>query len=358
MRFFVLALLLVSCFAADSEFSFEGNLSRADVRFRYRSASMEKHDINLFDMASVWCADWTSASVGASSLNKSASADALAGAFIPGFNTFQIISSPPITVATYVSGRASIDFSTIEKLILGKVDASVSAGAIAFALPGILEVDKQGNVINKISFANSWALPEVVQNTDSRIKVVKAHFKDESKAVIDIYLVSSSVAGYLQFANTPVSPNTLEVIVSIKDYKYTVNSNHLELVIAGATVNAEGKGSFSTTVDYRKAGNTILSYVALKGNAFVDKKEVSVSISSFKDSENDLAIPSLVKGFITDMLAGSSASLVYRHVAFPPGATNITYDPAIGSGFNVYGASSRIVLSFAALVLALLLSFF
>lgn len=361
MRFLVLALFLVASLAAETQFSFEGNLSKADVRFRYRSSSIDKHDVSILGVT-LWCADWVSSSVEASSLNKSASADVLAGAFIPGFsNNFVSVHFPPVTVATYVSGRASIDFATIEKLILGTVDASVSMGAIAFAIPGFAEVDKDNNILGVVSFSDTWEAPQIVEVPDSRIKVVRAHFKNQVKADIDLYIVSSSVAGYLNFASTPVSPNTLEVIVKIRDFKYSSPTNHIELVLAGLTVNAEGKGSVGASVDYRKAGNDILSYAAVNGKAFVDNKQISVSVSSPEASSDCLDITGTVKTFIKKMVS-SDASFVYRRVAFPAGAKDITYDPAIGSGDNIYDAAhssaSRSLLSVALVVFALLACFF
>jgi len=357
MRFCALFLVAVACLAAETKFNFKAGVNFTDLDdFKARA-------ITTITTGNVFL--WTSSAVSGSVLNKSVDFDVVAAGFVSN-NPLGVYL--PFAFGAYAAGSATFNVDIQKALIEGNGMGQAAAGAIGFTFPGVVEFDKDHKPVAKMAFTSSWTLVTPVNVDNKEVQVFETSFVDQSKGKAKIYLVSSKVPGFIQFANTPVSPNTLEVIFELDDYKYQNSGNHLELIVATATINATGEGNFTGNATYRKSGDDILSYVALRGEATIDNRQAEVTISGVSSVDVPLAIDNVAKNYIINAFKASANANVdvafdYKLVSFPANAKKIVYDPAIGSGVNVYSAphtpdaASHIVISVLALILALFLLF-
>jgi len=357
MRFCALFLVAVACLAADANFNFKAGANFTDLDdFKART---------VMTFSSQYGYLWMSSVIKGSVLNKSAGADVVAAGFAAGTVLNKI---PPFAFGTYVAGKASLDPTIIGNVINGAGMGEAAGGAVAFAFPGFIEYDKDRKFVSYFDFKSAWSSPEKVNTDNKDVEVYKCTLGNKTNGEVNIYLVSSKVPGFVSFANTPVSPNTLEIILELKGYNYKQAGNHLELIVATATVNATGEGNFTGNATYRKSGDDVVSYVALRSEATIDNKQTEVSISADSSIDVPLALNDKIKEYINATFKVSAevkfdVSLDYKLVSFPPNAKNIIYDPAIGSGVNIYDApytpssASHLVISVLALVLALFLLF-
>jgi hypothetical protein len=272
------------------------------------------------------------------------------------------VGVPPLTFGTYVSGTADFDPKYFFQAITGQAKAEFSTGVIGFLVPGVIEVDSAGNYVNGISFAgfNAWSDFSKVEGTPAGVTVYKTLLSDTSKATVTEYTIASEVAGYLKFAKTPVSPSSLEVVYEINNYQYQDNANHLELVFVSAVVTVDSKGKVDTMIAFNNITKDFASYVALRGEVTADSNSVDVDVKATAETDlRDLVrLPTLLKTYLkTAFLLRGDVSLDYKRVAFPAGAKNIVYDPAIGAGKPVYSSASSVVLSIFAVLLAVFLLF-
>jgi hypothetical protein len=362
MRSFVVFALAVVCvFAADSEFSFEGNFTSKNLeqfKFRASGVAVVASPIQQLPISGL---GWTSAAVEGSILNHSAgvTADVISALHIPG-GDLAVIKFPPMTFGTYISGQAKFDPIYFFKAITGQTTAEASAGLIGFMIPGVMEVDSEGKIVGGISFAQAWNVLSKVDGTAEGVEIYKSSIVSTEKATVTEYVAASQVAGYLKYGKTPVSPNSLEVMLEINDYKYQDPKNHLELVFASAVVTAEGKGKVEAEIAYNEIAEGFSTYVAVNSKATVDGKSASVKASVVADADLQDAYKILddIRSKITAAFAiRGNVDISYRKIPFPAGAKNIIFDPAIGAGKNVYNSASSVVLSVLAVLLAVFLLF-
>jgi len=360
--FVVFALVAVACaLAADSEFTFNGNFTSKNLeefKFRVSGAALVASPIPQLPLSGL---GWTSVAAQGSVLNHSAgvSADVIAALHIPG-GDLVLLKYPPMTFGTYVSGKASFDPTYFFRAIMGQATAEASLGLIGFMIPGVMEVDPEGKVVGGISFAQPWSALTKVTGTDEGLEVYRSAMVDTNKATITEYVALSEIAGYLKFGKTPVSPNSLEVILEINNYTYTNTKNHLELVFASAVVTAQGKGKVEASISVNEITEDFSTYVAVNTKATVDGKSASVEASIA--TEADLQDAYKIAEGIRDKIAAAfsirgSVDIGYSKIRFPAGAKNIIFDPAIGAGKNVYNSASTVVLSVLAVLLAVFLLF-
>jgi hypothetical protein len=362
MRSFLVALLAVSCFAAETEFELmaKANLTGAKDFFKFRASALATVNVPMVG----GILGWGSVAAGGSILNASVSADIIAAVHVTGTKIGVdplSVRVPPLTVGTYVAGSATFDFLTFAStLVNGQLDAGLALGVVGFAVPGVIEVDSDGKFVSGIAFSEDWGEISKVSGTPAGLSVFKTTLKDTSKATVTEYTAASEVAGYLKFGKTPVTPNSLEVIYEINNYKYDKPGNHLELVLLSAVVTAEGKGTVNASAAVNELANGLSTYAGFRAEATVDGKQdkVTVSIAAEADLNDLVKVAETLKAKLSAAFkARGVVSFDYRKVPFPAGAKNIIYDPAIGAGKNVYNSASSVVLSVLAVLLAVFLLF-
>jgi hypothetical protein len=167
------------------------------------------------------------------------------------------------------------------------------------------------------------------------------------------YLASrhAGIVGGEGIQDMPVVPGSLESIVKIKNYPYKSQQNQISLVMAVAT----GSASVSKSGRALYSGDKAV-YFSMSKHAFIGDQKVSVDVSTFASGDfEDVANSNLQLQLQGKYGADGSIKIV--KVSFPPGASDIVYDPSIGAGISVEESgivsSSLILTPFLSLALAL-----
>jgi len=364
-------LIAVAAFA-ESEAKFqliEGeNLTNAAIDFNYRWQYSEVLNISLtIPMVSLpkKAFVWTSGSVDAHAANASAMANAngLASIALPPTDTLI-----PMAALGYGTGEASvkIDLSNLlEKELSGQGVAVLKGGMVGIAAISLQEMKPDGTAANKRKLMKGACDAQEIKD-GSVTGMTCTMYQDEMK--ITITYVSSTEAGVLNYANTPVSPRSVDMIIEVDGFPLTDDNNHARLDFALVTGNGmmSVEGNASVIVK-----NNERVYAALSSHCIVNNKieAVTVTINASGDISAVDAFSQLILDYVIDgNLTGNIA-----HVDFPAGVRSFVYDPAAGAGTVVYdaepkeqpvvpptptGASSTVALSLlAALVCALLFLF-
>lgn len=184
------------------------------------------------------------------------------------------------------------------------------------------------------------------------------------KAKVKVTYVTSTVAGIIAYGNTPVSPNTLEIIVELSGYEFAdAKNNHLRLVMGSGTLGASAKGdALFSKVD----GSETSLYIAASGNAKVNGKDSDASVEIKAGAAADLGTTlSAILNSVTAAI-GVQAKLSFNvlNVDFKAGvgssSSPLVYDPALGMGDSaIYdSAASHVVISAILLLVALIAALF
>jgi len=153
---------------------------------------------------------------------------------------------------------------------------------------------------------------------------------------VDITYMASRHAGLVGgegVNGVPVVPKSIESIVTINNYPYQSPSNYISLVLAVATEFADVSKSGQLVYD---ANKTV--YFSVSKNVYLSGNVGTVDISTFESGDFDEVGNSDFQQQVTAKY-GAKAAIKYIKVAFPPGATNIVYDPSIGTGVAVQDSS-------------------
>jgi len=363
MRSFVVALLVAVCVFADADFTFSGNMTVQDLEeFKFRETTLKIVTGKIQGISSKGLL-WSSSSVNESVFKTNSDIDA-AGAFHMVGIEAGGYSIPTMTFGTFVPGLSEIDSDVFYLSFSGNPSVENTTGLIGFLMPGLIEVDPDGTVVGTLPFSRAWTEYTEVNTTLDGVTIFTASASQCEDADITEYIIASDVPGYLKYGKTPVSPNTLEVVLEINDYKYASSKDHLELVFISVAVLDGGKGEVRDDIVFNNITDDLTTYVALRDEAIIGKKSAKVQITSIEESK----VPSKFQvGPAVQMVVGGAFSLRgpvhydYKIIAFPPGAKHIVYDPVFGAGQNVYetktGSASSVVLSIVAVLLAVFLLF-
>jgi len=359
--FFVVAAVLVAVFATGSDVTldFEGgvNLTNADADFSFRFTNTNALT-NIPVVPDVLT--WTSLSIDASAANDSAkaSADVMFGLGVhPSAVTF------PFAILAYASGKAAVDanIQTFAKNLIAanpKLDATFQGGVVAMAALSLQEVDADNKPVGKlVPFTTTLLDPchaeELHGDSGNLNGIVCTYSPANTDAKVTITYVTSAKAGILKYGETPVSPRSLEMIIEVSGFTLSDNKNHIRMDLGLLTASGAGSVEGSANVVHREGQEDI--YVAASTHAVIDGKRAEVEVS-VKSGADDL--DTFTEAVLKAALGGSIDAQI-AHVDFPAGETSFVYDPACGSGSNVYeaGASSLALSALVALVCALLYLF-
>jgi len=218
------------------------------------------------------------------------------------------------------------------------LNVSASAGFIASAylaleerLPNdtIVAVQSLKNTLNSLGF--QWSLTATGAGVDARIKY--AQFTGtiaQGTWNITLTHVISDVVGVINLANAVVSPKSFETIVTVNNWPYNSTQNHLVLILGVGSGSASGdsysviSGSGSGKVYYR-VGST----------AVVNNVTKNVISSGFSSSEYFGYVGYLKNSTVFAQLHGKfgdQAAFQLVSIKFPAGASQIVFDPDVGSG--------------------------
>lgn len=338
----VLALAAVAAMAAEVDYSFAGNLSNADADFKFRFTEVYKFDEAL---------GWVAGSVDAKTADKQAQANAN---MVAGVATTYL--GAPVIISFYVKGQAELSLMEMAA-IAEKVQQRQSIGAgyqygmMGLAILEVQEVDGNGIAIKNHSLiSKDWKslTSHCGEYQQGKVYAYSTETKDGND--LKVSFTTANVAGVLKYANAPVSPSSLEVILENKGLKLSDKNNRFRVKVA--LFSYTRSKSFSGGAMLCQAADGEQVYAAVSGKVEVDGQVVEASI---KFDENGQIDPSLD----FSNLFGSNYAMTMAYVDFPKGEENFIYDPSVGVGRVVYdGSATTAVLSFVALLFCAVAAFF
>lgn len=370
----IAAVALVAAVAvANTEISLEldGKLNltsaASDFAFRWSSAGLvDGSDFNAAcKLLSLGQCDlpvkfytWSSSSVKAESADKyKGTLDGMiAAAFPPSKYVF------PFAIMAYGTGKQSLSVD-MSKWLLGILSqqgsGSFQGGAVAMAALSLEEYTPDGEYVDDslVLINGDDCSPKeldglLTEGMSCVVSLNNANKDNDCKATVTY--VTSKVAGILKYGKTPVSPRSIDMIIEVENFKLHDSKNHVRMNLALVTASGD--------IDYDGNSKIIVKdgekvYVAASGHVMVGDKraEVDVKVESGSLPEN---IKQTFEA-VAKVALGADLDVSIVHVDFPQGATSFIYDPAAGSGTNVYKAgASTLSLSLLALLLCSLLFLF
>lgn len=373
---FLVLLVAVVAFAElkapDFTFNTTGGLNITDAArlFVYRNTSLEQVVIrgktyNAF-YGSCIAMDGTKSDIGGGMIIGDAAGDK--------YNFYV----PPAMFGFHYTTQNSIDYLSLARMVFYGLNPEdpVYKTFIALAVPGVVEIDRNGGFITSVSFncsglpkENQWTPLQQVDTKQPGVTAYTTTMKAKNNAEFRITMLVSNSAGILKYGYTPVTPTGITYVVEIDNWPYKSPYYRLALVL-GSAIEING-GYFKDNYTSREDGGDLpLSYVNMPGYAVVDKQIISVS--TIKDAASIIRKSPLVVG--TDvvnemslMLFNSRGQYKFRAVTFPETARNMVYGTVVGAGAPVYAhvnapagtysAASSVILSLVAALIALVLVF-
>jgi len=201
------------------------------------------------------------------------------------------------------------------------IDYSGSDSLIAHSYIGVVEKNANGTVVDGFQFDKLlWVITDSSASGD--LKYVTYTTLGPSGVKLAITFAISNHVGVLSLAGAIVTPKVIESIVEIKNYAYKDSKNTLTLVMVGAT----GSGSASNNVLITGSGSSKV-YLRMNTTAIINNGNADVSIATSTAVVDDQGFNLLLKKKFSQSL-----TIQWYNVTFPAGASDITYDPSVGSG--------------------------
>jgi len=360
---FVVAAIAIAALASSVDLEFEGgaNLTNAgaDFSFRYSDTmtvtvpSIVKVVLPIPDYL-----EWHSLSIDAKTASTEAKAKADA---MFGFGLLPSSVNPPIGILAYGSGEGAlnVDVASFAKNLISlnpSLDAHFSGGVVAMAALDMRECDPENKTVGAIIpfISKGCSGDEISGDNKNLVGLTCTYTPQGTDAKVVVTFITSKRAGILEYGNTPVSPRTLEMVVEVKGFPLSDKKNHVRMDIGLLTASGAGSVEGSANVVHREGQEDL--YIAASTKAVVDGKKANVDVT-IQSGNADLGSTE-IKGILNIALGGNIDAQI-AHVDFPAGATDFIYDPAVGSGKDVYeaGASTIALSALVALVCALLYLF-
>jgi len=344
------------------------NLTDADSNFAFRYTSSVLVDGSLLNTACKLVYPtcevpsrfytWSSASVKAEKADKyKGTLDSMiAAAFPPTSQTF------PFVVLAYGTGKDSLsaDMSSwIMGVVSGQGTGSFKGGIIAMGALSLEEYTPDGKYVDDtliLLTSNDCNPKELGSSVTKGMSCVSSldNAAHKNNCKVTVTYVTSDNAGILKYGMTPVSPRSIDMIIEVERFKLTNSKNHVRLNLGFVTASGDFEYEGNAKV-IKKDGEKV--YVAASSYVMVGSKRSEVKVKLESGSIPD----SLKDSFelISDVVFSKNLDVSIAHVDFPAGATDFVYDPAAGSGANVYKAgASTVTLSLLVLLVCSLLFLF
>jgi len=367
MRAFIALAAVAAVVLAATEINFDfvsgENLTdaKSDFKFRFQKALMLPTFSSLIPFpplpSNIYL--WNSVSVDASTAGSKAlaSADALLGVGIPPAKGFF-----PVGIVGYGTGEAAaqvkvFDFKSLMEFFTGgQFSGKFDAGMVGMIAVSLAEFTPEGKYVEGtvVPMADDSCKPQAIKEEDVT-GMTCTMSPSNTPAKITVTFVNSQKAGILKYGNTPVSPRSMEMIIEVNGFKLT-KGNHVRMTLGLLTATGSGEIEGTTEVVRKKGGDGDAVYVAASNFTVIDgkRKEVNVEVLSDNKRQDMGSIEAFMK-----IAFGADVSFKLVNVDFPADESNFIYDPAAGSGSNVYlaGANTAALSLLVALVCALLYLF-
>jgi hypothetical protein len=361
--FFLLSIQLVQLAELSTEattvYAFASSNATTVVNkdeFKFRSTNLYMVDVLGIGLAGVYY----SASLDAMRTGQGSgtvSGDIILGAvkFIPG----QI----PITLLGYIAATANISLTP------GGVASASFAAAGGFILHAALRLEERnpaGTAVRTVSLkACTWNVGGSNDSTGHlRFVTISPSFcfNKVSGETVEFVFFISDILGKVELGNgvtATVTPKTLESVVVIKNWNYADKANTLSLVYGTVTgAMAESGSVVAGTGNILTAGsgnNQVYAQYArtasingASGNVVINHAAAGDISLIIEDGNNTAVLTAVYKG-----IGGVQGK--YTTITFPAGASDIVYDPTIGSGDHIEDDAKTLLLSILLLVVFALL---
>lgn len=237
----------------------------------------------------------------------------------------------------------SAQWSTETNFLSGNVNAS--EGIIVSSYLWLVEKDSNGNVVANVSLVqHPDPILAIWQHTEATTSNGGLHYTTftatpASTWSISLTLVASNVVGKINYGGAVVTPSSLETIVSIQGYPYASATNTLTLVMAVASGSASFSENGAASGVQSGSGNGQVFFSLSK--SFLNGGEVHpASVSAFTNGDfSDVAQGQYWQGQVSGKYS-AQAALQFVTVQFAAGATDIVYDPSVGTGTNTMAADN------------------
>jgi len=327
-----LSLLIASTYAAT--FSFTGNVtlsSNQTTTFKFRDSSISEISVGSIG----YHASYRSVNVGATGLD-GVSGDLLYGEIFSGTGIM------PLGYLSYWTGEASLGANLT-------LDFNASNAFVGGAFVSLTEKDPSGTVVQSMPLTGTllgltgmiWQKSDSGDSGDGlkwATVTGTSSLSPYGNLVINITFFVTDKVGVINLANTVVTPRTLETVVTINNWPYVSNSNHLTLMTGVATASGSLSGS---STDFITGTGVNKVYAALQGTAQVSGSSANIQITASVGTDwSPLGTAAdTIKNAVTAKY-GSSANIVFFDIDFPAGASAIVWDPTFGQGDQLVVATS------------------
>jgi len=227
------------------------------------------------------------------------------------------------------------------------LNASAAAAFIGSAYIAI-EERTPSNTIAQVQFLEnnlngfSWSLygtqsPSIQNPQISYVTFIGQSLSSPSWS-ITITNVLSNVVGVLSYANAIVSPKSVETIIQINNWPYQSSSNNLVLILGLVTASGTASGNA-----YLYGSGTTSVYFSVGASAVVNGVVSPVGFSGYSSAEYSGYVAYIQNTTIFAQAQAKfqgSATVQLAQVSFPANASQITYDPDVGSGSQINGTVS------------------
>jgi len=211
--------------------------------------------------------------------------------------------------------------------------------AVAMIAIGMRECDPNNKPVNNYVFLNApgTSSPKVNQNYGDGTNLFaysKKYSPSGNTAEVNISYVTSRYAGVIEYGNAPVSPRSVEMIIEVNNFHLNHDKDHICMDIGLITPSGAGRREGNSTV-VRKDGMDDV-YAAVSEFAIVGDKRENVKVVI---DANSSLIEIAIKDYLNAAL-NSTIGIDVARVHFPAGVKSFIYDPALGSGKNIYPAGA------------------
>jgi hypothetical protein len=332
-----LASLLVIFFFGSAlalDFSYYNNISVTPTTYGWQ---YRRVDLTAWS-SSFWLgASYSSLEAEVKNGSSSASQDLIVGAISVN------LGSNPFGFISYFQSAATWNISkTTPSEFVNATAVALSGGYVGSIYLSIEEVNPAGVVVASQNLRDAlFPSPQAGlfwnvsggNSTDANLKYVTftgvppAGFGNFSVA---IDYVASTVVGVLNQANAVIGPKVFESFFSIRNWPYHARTNSLVLVIGVGTGNFTLSTSGRSIISVNASSQVYFSLSNLvSADGLTKSAEIAYTPSTPASITNQDFYSQLKSKY------GKSATYTVATITFPPGATNIIYDPALGAGLSM-----------------------
>jgi len=272
----------------------------------------------------------------------------------------------PASFIGYVAAQLNV-YSTVNQLTnmnFTSYNLTAAGGFVLTSYNRIEERNPSGAVVRYVLLRNlRWSVTagnstggylHYITMTGANPLINLPNTLNQGESIAMTFIIAE-VLGEVSFGSvkTIVHPKALESVLEINDWNYVNNANHLVFVCGVATGAAIGASAGTVTVSSGSGNNQV--YAHFDGNVDISGSKRSAKVTAVKTADFNLVTDDVDIRASADAVYHGQFNLQVVEIAFPPGATKITYDPQIGSGTPIVDSAQTNILFVLLLAIIVLL---